>query len=181
MALTPTQIELHLARQQRLERFAAAAARHQASRPQPPAPLSAPLLAAPSPPAVSRRIIIAAPSIVPATRTLPRATKPVRQIQTVVCETFGISLIDMLSERRSRSVACARMAAFYLCRELTTQSWPELGRQFGRHHTTILIGASRFRDRMTADSNLAAQVAAARRILQENDDGAPLQAGHDRS
>lgn len=50
----------------------------------------------------------------------------------------------LLSKGKRKSVAEARMIAYYVARRVSGMSWPELGRQFGnRDHSTILSGAKR--------------------------------------
>lgn len=60
-------------------------------------------------------------------------------IQRVVCEYYKIKMNDMVSKRRSRSVARPRQVAMALAKELTNHSLPEIGEAFGgRDHTTVL-------------------------------------------
>lgn len=60
-------------------------------------------------------------------------------IQKTVAEYSQIRLSDMLSKRRSRSVARPRQLAMALARELTNHSLPEIGEAFGgRDHTTVM-------------------------------------------
>ena len=63
----------------------------------------------------------------------------VDNIQKTVAEYYKIKMADMLSKRRSRSVARPRQVAMALAKELTNQSLPEIGDAFGgRDHTTVL-------------------------------------------
>ncbi|OPX55695.1 chromosomal replication initiator protein DnaA [Oceanospirillum multiglobuliferum] len=60
-------------------------------------------------------------------------------IQRTVAEYYSIKLPDLLSKRRSRSVARPRQVAMALAKELTNHSLPEIGDAFGgRDHTTVL-------------------------------------------
>lgn len=60
-------------------------------------------------------------------------------IQKTVAEYYKIKLADLLSKRRSRSVARPRQMAMALAKELTNHSLPEIGDAFGgRDHTTVL-------------------------------------------
>lgn len=60
-------------------------------------------------------------------------------IQRTVAEYYKLKMSDMMSKRRSRSVARPRQVAMYLAKELTTRSLPEIGDVFGgRDHTTVL-------------------------------------------
>jgi chromosomal replication initiator protein len=63
----------------------------------------------------------------------------VDNIQRTVAEYYKIKLSDLLSKRRSRSVARPRQVAMALAKELTNHSLPEIGDAFGgRDHTTVL-------------------------------------------
>jgi chromosomal replication initiator protein len=60
-------------------------------------------------------------------------------IQKTVAEYYKIKMADLLSKRRSRSVARPRQLAMALAKELTNHSLPEIGDAFGgRDHTTVL-------------------------------------------
>ncbi|CAL4317656.1 chromosomal replication initiator protein DnaA [Buchnera aphidicola] len=61
------------------------------------------------------------------------------QIQKTVAEYYKIKVADLLSRRRSRSVARPRQMAMAMAKELTNHSLPEIGDAFsGRDHTTVL-------------------------------------------
>jgi chromosomal replication initiator protein len=60
-------------------------------------------------------------------------------IQKKVASYFNINVREMTSSKRSKNVAYPRQVAMYASKELTTQSLPEIGSQFGgRDHTTVL-------------------------------------------
>jgi len=60
-------------------------------------------------------------------------------IQRIVAEYYNIKMADMLSKRRSRTIARPRQMAMYLAKELTSHSLPEIGDAFGgRDHTTVM-------------------------------------------
>jgi len=60
-------------------------------------------------------------------------------IQKTVAEYYKVKVSDLLSKRRSRSVARPRQMAMALAKELTNHSLPEIGEAFGgRDHTTVL-------------------------------------------
>lgn len=68
----------------------------------------------------------------------------VDNIQKVTAEYYNIKISDMLSKRRSRTVARPRQMAMYLAKELTNHSFPEIGESFGgRDHTTVLHACRR--------------------------------------
>jgi len=63
----------------------------------------------------------------------------IENIQKTVAEYYKIKVSDLLSKRRSRSVARPRQVAMALAKELTNKSLPEIGDGFGgRDHTTVL-------------------------------------------
>ncbi len=63
----------------------------------------------------------------------------IENIQKTVAEYYKIKMADLLSKRRSRSVARPRQMAMALAKELTNHSLPEIGDAFGgRDHTTVL-------------------------------------------
>ena len=60
-------------------------------------------------------------------------------IQKVIARYYKIKVADLLSKRRSRSIARPRQVAMALAKELTNHSLPEIGDAFGgRDHTTVL-------------------------------------------
>jgi chromosomal replication initiator protein len=67
-------------------------------------------------------------------------------IQKTVAEYFKIRLGDLLSKRRSRSIARPRQIAMALAKDLTRHSLPEIGDAFGgRDHTTVLHACRRIK------------------------------------
>lgn len=60
-------------------------------------------------------------------------------IRSVVSEYYGVSLKDLMSKKRARPIARPRQMAMALIRELTQDSFPEIGQGFGgRDHTTVI-------------------------------------------
>ena len=71
----------------------------------------------------------------------------VDNIQKTVSEYYNIKLSDMLSKRRSRSIARPRQMSMFLAKELTNHSLPEIGDSFGgRDHTTVLHACKKIRE-----------------------------------
>ena len=66
------------------------------------------------------------------------------RIQELVCDRFGVTLVELKSERRSQSIVYPRQVAMYLSRELTDSSLPKIGKHFGgRDHTTVIHATSK--------------------------------------
>jgi chromosomal replication initiator protein len=71
----------------------------------------------------------------------------VENIQKTVAEYYKIRVGDLLSKRRSRSIARPRQVAMALAKELTNYSLPEIGDAFGgRDHTTVLHACKRVKE-----------------------------------
>lgn len=63
----------------------------------------------------------------------------IENIQKEVCEYYKLRVADLLSRRRTRTIARPRQMAMALSKELTEHSLPEIGDAFGgRDHTTVL-------------------------------------------
>ncbi|ALE07516.1 chromosomal replication initiation protein [Arthrobacter sp. ERGS1:01] len=62
---------------------------------------------------------------------------------------FNISLEELCSKSRTRTLVTARQIAMYLCRELTDMSLPKIGQEFGgRDHTTVIHADRKIRELM---------------------------------
>ena len=70
----------------------------------------------------------------------------VENIQKTVADYYKVRVADLLSKRRSRSVARPRQVAMAIAKELTTHSLPEIGDAFGgRDHTTVMHACKRIK------------------------------------
>ena len=71
----------------------------------------------------------------------------VENIQKTVADYYKVRVADLLSKRRSRSVARPRQVAMALAKELTSHSLPEIGDAFGgRDHTTVMHACKRIKE-----------------------------------
>jgi chromosomal replication initiator protein len=76
----------------------------------------------------------------------------VTAITEAACEHFGLTPEELLSTTRATRIAWPRQVAMYIARELTDESLPALGRQFGgRDHTTVLHAWRRTAERISKD------------------------------
>ncbi|WP_434458768.1 chromosomal replication initiator protein DnaA [Stutzerimonas urumqiensis] len=79
----------------------------------------------------------------------------VDNIQRTVAEYYKIKIADLLSKRRSRSVARPRQVAMALSKELTNHSLPEIGDAFGgRDHTTVLHACRKIAELRETDADI---------------------------
>jgi chromosomal replication initiator protein len=76
-------------------------------------------------------------------------------IQRTVAEYYKIKVADLMSRRRSRSVARPRQVAMALAKELTNHSLPEIGDSFGgRDHTTVLHACRKIKELRETSSDI---------------------------
>jgi len=60
-------------------------------------------------------------------------------IQKTVADYYKIKVAEFFSKKRTRAIARPRQVAMWLCREVTSHSFPEIGDAFGgRDHTTVI-------------------------------------------
>jgi chromosomal replication initiator protein len=84
---------------------------------------------------------------------------PVELIQHEVCRYFGIPKSDLTGSGRSRSVVYPRQVAMYLCRELTDESLPKIGKAFGgRDHTTVIHATGKISKLINSDRDVFNQI-----------------------
>ena len=79
----------------------------------------------------------------------------IENIQKTVAEYYKIRIAELLSKRRSRSIARPRQVAMALAKELTNHSLPEIGDAFGgRDHTTVLHACKRVKELRETDRRI---------------------------
>jgi chromosomal replication initiator protein len=87
-------------------------------------------------------------------------------IMRTVAEYYKIKVAELLSKRRSRSVARPRQVAMALCKELTNHSLPEIGDAFGgRDHTTVLHACKQIKQLRASTADIAEDFSNLLRIL----------------
>jgi chromosomal replication initiator protein len=91
-------------------------------------------------------------SLYPRSASSAQRPRTIAEIQAAACEHFGLSAEELLSSARVARVAWPRQLAMYLARELTGESLPAIGREFGgRDHTTVLHAWRRASARIASD------------------------------
>jgi chromosomal replication initiator protein len=79
----------------------------------------------------------------------------IENIQKTVADYYKLRMSDLVSERRSRSIARPRQVAMALAKELTSHSLPEIGAAFGgRDHTTVIHACKRVRELRESDPRM---------------------------
>ena len=80
-------------------------------------------------------------------------------IQRVVSEYYKVKMSELLSKRRSRSIARPRQVAMALAKELTNHSLPEIGEAFGgRDHTTVLHACRKVKELQETNRDIGEDV-----------------------
>ena len=76
-----------------------------------------------------------------------------------VSKYFSIPINTLISSKRSQLIAHARQVAMFLCRELTGDSLPTIGKSFGnRDHTTVLYARTKINELISKDKDVYKQV-----------------------
>ena len=65
-------------------------------------------------------------------------TYTVSQIKQCVSDYFDIFPEDLMSQKRTKEISYARQLCMYICRTLLDLSYPRIGQEFGRDHTTAM-------------------------------------------
>lgn len=90
--------------------------------------------------------------------TKPR-TITILDIQKAVGKHFSMSLEDFSAKKRTRAIAFPRQIAMYLSRELTDNSLPKIGMEFGgRDHSTVIHAHEKIRTMLVNDQGLQQDV-----------------------
>lgn len=90
----------------------------------------------------------------------------IENIQKTAAEYYKVKVADLLSKRRSRSIARPRQMAMALAKELTNHSLPEIGDHFGgRDHTTVIHACRKVKELVLTDNDFAEDFKNLMRIL----------------
>jgi len=87
-------------------------------------------------------------------------------IQNLVASHFNLNIQELLSPRRSRSLARPRQIAMYLAKQHTTNSLPDIGRKFSnRDHTTVIHAVKKIDELLKKDNEIRESVTALKKKL----------------
>ena len=90
----------------------------------------------------------------------------VESIQNLVASHFHLNIQELLSPRRSRSLARPRQIAMYLAKQHTTNSLPDIGRKFSnRDHTTVIHAVKKIEELIKKDTDIKQSVIELRKKL----------------
>jgi chromosomal replication initiator protein len=88
-------------------------------------------------------------------------------IQKRVCEYYGVKFSDLISTKRNRMVTRARQVAMYLIKQLTTKSYPEIGRNFGgKNHATVIHSINKIIELINTDREFSTDLEVLQKSLE---------------
>ena len=83
----------------------------------------------------------------------------IKLIQELIAEKYNITVDEILSKKRTKSIAYPRQIAMYISRELTELSLPKIGQEFGgRDHTTVIHAHKKITEMLTTNNELQMEV-----------------------
>lgn len=89
-------------------------------------------------------------------------------IQKVVADHFGLKVADLKSEKRLKAFVQARQIAVWLCRDMTSASYPDIGARFGgKDHSTVIHAAKKIDKLLAEDANLSKTIEELKEALQK--------------
>ena len=92
----------------------------------------------------------------------------IEDIQRRVSSHYNIRTNDMFSNRRAAAIARPRQIAMYLAKDLTSLSYPAIGRSFGgRDHTTVMHAVKKIEQLIAEDSHLSSDIDLLRSLLAD--------------
>ena len=92
-------------------------------------------------------------------------------ILKLVAKHFGVTTIDIRSHRRTADIVRPRQVAMYLCRALTTRSYPDIARFLGgKDHTTIMHSVRVVAKTMNENAEFAQEVSSLANSILIGDD-----------
>ena len=84
-----------------------------------------------------------------------------------VAEYFAIEQSRLVSKARSKDIVVPRQVACYLMRDIGGMSYPEIGKVFGQHHTSIIYGVEKLTSAMAQDEQLKNKISDLQKNITE--------------
>ena len=88
--------------------------------------------------------------------TLPQRNITIAVIIDEVEKYFNLPSGSLVTKRRSNDIAYPRHIAMYIAREVLDESYPHIGDEFNRDHTTVMTAVKKIRHNLSGDTELAA-------------------------
>lgn len=84
---------------------------------------------------------------------------PIEEIQIQVGKFYGVTVKEIKATKRTQDIVLARQVAMYLAREMTDNSLPKIGKEFGgRDHSTVLHAYNKIKNMVAQDDNLRIEI-----------------------
>lgn len=91
----------------------------------------------------------------------------ISDIQETVADYYNISVDDLKGKKRNKQIVNPRQIAMYLARELTPNSLPKIGSEFGgRDHTTVMHAYEKIQESINTDDKIKDQIVELRNLLK---------------
>lgn len=83
----------------------------------------------------------------------------IEEIQSQVSKFYGVTVKDIKSTKRNQNIVIARQVAMFLAREMTDNSLPKIGKEFGgRDHSTVLHAYNKIKNMLAQDDSLRIEI-----------------------
>lgn len=84
---------------------------------------------------------------------------PIEEIQTQVGKFYGVTVKEIKATKRTQNIVLARQVAMFLAREMTDNSLPKIGKEFGgRDHSTVLHAYNKIKNMIIEDESLRIEI-----------------------
>jgi len=95
-----------------------------------------------------------------------KTTLTIEEVIKAVCNHYKLRASDLKSPKRAKQIAFARQVAMYLCRNLTSESFPEIGTRFGgKDHSTVIHAVNKIEKMIKDDECLNQDLGSIRKML----------------
>ncbi|MCB2834215.1 chromosomal replication initiator protein DnaA [Streptococcus dysgalactiae] len=84
---------------------------------------------------------------------------PIDEIQTQVGKFYDVTVKEIKATKRTQDIVLARQVAMFLAREMTDNSLPKIGKEFGgRDHSTVLHAYNKIKNMISQDESLRIEI-----------------------
>jgi chromosomal replication initiator protein len=89
------------------------------------------------------------------------------QVQKAITEYYSLKPNDLKAKSRRRNLVIPRQLAMYLCREITDESLPGIGKAFGgRDHSTVIHACQKVKSDIETNTKLYTDMNAIKKMLE---------------
>lgn len=92
----------------------------------------------------------------------------IEHIQKIVADYFGLKVADLKSERRLRTYVQARQTAIWLCRDMTSASYPDIGAKFGgKDHSTVIHATKKIDKQIKENQDVVNKIEELKKLIHK--------------